>query len=246
MANEYDSDEYWRDRYEQDYDSPYQGVGDDYEELYYRGHGDERDYPYRRGGYYSEPYRGRLPGRRYSEPYDAYDYGRYKFGDRTREPYYHRGYERREYREPYYIGRYGRGVEERGFFDRAGDEIRSWFGDEEAERRRRPDEARKGPYAGRGPRGYQRSDERIREDINDRLTDDAYVDATDIEVIVNNSMVTLTGRVGSREEKRRAEDIAESVTGVREMSNQLRVDRSIPIAKEPEPAQTPRVRSAGT
>ena len=29
---------------------------------------------------------------------------------------------------------------ERGFFDRAGDEVRSWFGDEEAERRRRYDE----------------------------------------------------------------------------------------------------------
>jgi hypothetical protein len=30
--------------------------------------------------------------------------------------------------------------EDRGFFDRAGDEVRSWFGDEEAERRRRWDE----------------------------------------------------------------------------------------------------------
>jgi hypothetical protein len=29
---------------------------------------------------------------------------------------------------------------DRGFFDRAGDEVRSWFGDEEAERRRRMDE----------------------------------------------------------------------------------------------------------
>src|ERR1700750_1993788 len=29
---------------------------------------------------------------------------------------------------------------DRGFFDRAGDEVRSWFGDEEAERRRRIDE----------------------------------------------------------------------------------------------------------
>ena len=36
--------------------------------------------------------------------------------------------------------------EHRGFFDRAGDEIRSWFGDEEAERRREFDEYYNRPY----------------------------------------------------------------------------------------------------
>lgn len=48
--------------------------------------------------------------------------------------------------------------EDRGFFDRAGDEIRSWFGDEEAERRRRYDErqAERDEYdRGRGY-GYSR------------------------------------------------------------------------------------------
>ena len=34
-------------------------------------------------------------------------------------------------------------------------------------------EVRRGEHQGRGPKGYQRSDERIREDINERLTDDA-------------------------------------------------------------------------
>jgi hypothetical protein len=39
------------------------------------------------------------------------------------------------------MGRQGRdNDEDRGFFERAGDEVRSWFGDEEAERRRRMDE----------------------------------------------------------------------------------------------------------
>ena len=73
------------------------------------------------------------------------------------------------------------------------------------------DEMRRGMYAGRGPRGYRHSDERIREDVNERLTDDWRVDAIDIEVSVDNGVVTLAGRVGSRAEKRRAEDIAESV-----------------------------------
>lgn len=36
--------------------------------------------------------------------------------------------------------------EDRGFFDRAGDEVRSWFGDEEAERRREYDDYYNRPY----------------------------------------------------------------------------------------------------
>jgi osmotically-inducible protein OsmY len=60
------------------------------------------------------------------------------------------------------------------------------------------------------------SDERIREDINDRLTDVYYLDASDIEVMVNDSVVTLMGRVDNRYDKRRAEYIAELVSGVRE------------------------------
>ena len=34
--------------------------------------------------------------------------------------------------------------DERGFFERAGDEVASWFGDDEAERRRREDQMRDG------------------------------------------------------------------------------------------------------
>jgi osmotically-inducible protein OsmY len=209
------------------------------------GYGGEQRYGYGRGGYSGEPQRRESRSREYREPYGAYDYGRNEYGERTREPYYQRGHEGREYREPYYRGGYGRGAGERGFIERAGDEIKSWFGDEDAERRRRADEIRRGIYAGRGPRGYQRSDERIREDINDRLTDDWYIDASETEVVVNNCMVTLMGRVETRDEKRRAEDIAESVSGVTDVSNQLRVGRNVPIAPEQETAQTPRARTAG-
>ena len=248
MANEYDYDEYRRSRYERDYDQPYyrsqSGAYEGYEEPYDRGYGGERRYGYGRSGYYGEQRRRGTRGRSYGEPYGAYDYDRYEYGDRTREPYYQRGYEG-EYREPYYRGGHGRG-QERGFFERAGDEIKSWFGNEEAERRRRADEIRKGMYAGRGPRGYRRSDERIREDINDHLTDDWYVDASDIEVTVNNGMVTITGRVDNRDEKRRAEDIAECVSGVSDVSNQLRVERNIPITTEPETTGTTRARTART
>ncbi len=84
-------------------------------------------------------------------------------------------------------------------------------------------EVRRGEHQGRGPRGYQRSDERIREDINERLTDDAMIDASEIEVTVQNREATLTGTVRTRTEKRRAEDIAESVPGVAHVQNNLRV-----------------------
>jgi hypothetical protein len=78
-------------------------------------------------------------------------------------------------------------------------------------------------HRGRGPKGYVRSDERIREDVSDRLTDDPIVDASDIEVLVQGGEVTLNGYVDSRTAKRRAEDCAESATGARHVQNNLRV-----------------------
>jgi hypothetical protein len=80
-----------------------------------------------------------------------------------------------------------------------------------------------GPHAGRGPRGYQRTDERIREEINERLTAHGLIDATEVECRVATGEVTLTGFVDSRAAKRAAEDLAEEVYGVREVHNELRV-----------------------
>ena len=80
-------------------------------------------------------------------------------------------------------------------------------------------------HRGKGPKNYQRSDDRIREDVCERLFVDDDVDASDIEVAVNGATVTLSGTVHDRFEKRRAEDIAESVLGVRDVQNQIRVAR---------------------
>jgi osmotically-inducible protein OsmY len=136
------------------------------------------------------------------------------------------------YREHSGYGDYGRGEYdreydqgERGWWDRTSDEVASWFGDEEAQQRRRMDRRRE-QFRGRGPKGYRRSDERIREDVNDRLSDDYYLDASDIEVAVSETLVTLTGTVDTRTDKRRAEDIAESVSGVTNVENRLRVKES--------------------
>ena len=80
-----------------------------------------------------------------------------------------------------------------------------------------------GGFAGRGPKGYQRSDERIREEVSDRLMADDRIDASEIEVAVKDGEVTLTGTVDDRWAKRRAEDLAEQVMGVRDVMNQIRV-----------------------
>jgi len=78
---------------------------------------------------------------------------------------------------------------------------------------------------GMGPRGYVRSEARIREDVCDFLSDDPLVDATDIEVGVAGTEVTLAGTVETRRERRRAEDCAERVSGVSHVQNNLRVAR---------------------
>jgi hypothetical protein len=75
---------------------------------------------------------------------------------------------------------------------------------------------------GKGPKGYVRSDERIREDVCDRLSDDDEIDASDITVSVKGGEVTLEGSVVDRHSKHRAEDIADSVSGVRDVTNRLR------------------------
>ena len=78
-------------------------------------------------------------------------------------------------------------------------------------------------YAGRGPKGYRRSDERILEEVCEVLTRHPGIDASDVEVRVENGEVTLSGTVGDRRAKRLAEDLAEDCAGVADVHNQLRV-----------------------
>ena len=80
-----------------------------------------------------------------------------------------------------------------------------------------------GPHAGRGPKGYQRPDERICDEINERLTAHGLIDASEVDCRVHDGEVVLTGYVDSRAAKRAAEDLAEDVYGVRDVHNQLRV-----------------------
>ena len=80
-----------------------------------------------------------------------------------------------------------------------------------------------GRYRGMGPKGYARGDDRIREDVCNRLTDDAHLDASEIEVELKDGEVTLTGTVRERQDKRHAEDIVDAASGVKHVQNNLRV-----------------------
>ena len=105
-----------------------------------------------------------------------------------------------------------------------------------------------GRYSGRGPKTYHRSDERIEEEVNDELTRAPDVDASDIEVQVQDRVVTLTGMVQDRHMKRIAEDIAEAVIGVTEVQNRLRVgqaERTVARTTQPEGANYDQRRISG-
>lgn len=81
-----------------------------------------------------------------------------------------------------------------------------------------------GPHRGRGPQGYKRSDERINEDVHERLTEDPHIDASAIVVAVSGGEVTLSGLVVSREAKHHAEHLVEHLSGVTHVQNNLRLD----------------------
>jgi hypothetical protein len=87
----------------------------------------------------------------------------------------------------------------------------------------REDWMNEGPHIGLGPKGYSRSDERIEEDANERLTRHGRVDARNVAVSVENGEITLEGTVDSRLSKRLAEDALETISGVRDIHNRLRI-----------------------
>ena len=84
----------------------------------------------------------------------------------------------------------------------------------------------RGPHYGKGPKGYRRSDERIREEACERIARQGFIDATDVEVHVETAVIRLTGTVATRPEKRGLEQILERVHGVDEITNEIRLRRA--------------------
>ncbi len=71
----------------------------------------------------------------------------------------------------------------------------------------------------------RRPDEALTRELQEILTGDPELDASEIEVAVEGGAVTLRGTVDSGDAKLLAEELVESVTGVREVHNQLKVAR---------------------
>lgn len=83
----------------------------------------------------------------------------------------------------------------------------------------------RGSNAGRGPKGWQRSDERIKEDVCERLYHDEHIDSSEVTVEVMEGKVTLEGKVGDRYMKHLIEDLVDAVPGVKDIDNRVRVER---------------------
>ncbi|BDB27936.1 hypothetical protein Tamer19_32390 [Cupriavidus sp. TA19] len=103
-------------------------------------------------------------------------------------------------------------------------EARYGIEDEDNERPARP--LRWATQAGsrRMPKGYQRTDARIRDDLCERLAH-ADDDVSDVTVDVGSGIVTLAGTVRERDAKVRIEEMAEDVLGVSEVRNNIQVAR---------------------
>jgi osmotically-inducible protein OsmY len=244
--NEYDRVNYFPDNDEnrnyndRDYENTQYGTSGTYG---YKGNRGEYAGNYNQGGYEN---RGNYGNRNYGNDYNRQDinegYGQRNYKSDFEKRYYQQqqgghgnyvdGYGN-DYNRNRPVNRYGgdtrnygnanQGGFDRDWWDRTKDEVASWFGDDEAERRRQMDRRYMHGHRGKGPKNYHRSEERIREEVCDRLADDDMVDASEMEVQVQGREVILTGYVPSREQKRRAEDIVESVSSVRNVENRLRV-----------------------
>jgi len=117
------------------------------------------------------------------------------------------------------------------FLHRAGERVASWFGAGSESRIHDPayQDGRSRGARGLGPQGYKRSDDRISDDAHERLTDDTWLDASNISISVSGGEITLSGTVESREAKHRAERLVEDLSGVTHVQNNLRVARGNPL-----------------
>jgi hypothetical protein len=156
------------------------------------------DYGYGRSGSSGTGYRG-------------YGYG----GSGSEESYGNRGWS-----EPYGEGQqYGGGSQYGGSAQYGGGSQYGTYGAQSGQFG-----TGQGQHRGKGPKGYQRSDERLKEMICERLREDPDIDASEVTVNCQGGKITLDGTVDSRRTKNAIEDVAEQF-GVEHVQNNLRVQR---------------------
>jgi hypothetical protein len=223
-----------------DYDRDYGGSGERQgrEQQRYGQGGDERsrfspDWS-RQGAeprYSDDPYYSRNRGRELAERGDPRDYDDpnwpYDRGERSRNVERSRSGQRQR-------GREDEGSHYRGWYSRSGGPFsyeggQGYVFSESL--------TLHGPFTGRGPKGYKRSDQQIVEEACQRLERDGEVDASEIEVTAEDGVIRLRGTVDDRQTKRRAEQCVESIYGARDVMNELRVSQQ---SRESQGTQTGR------
>lgn len=78
-------------------------------------------------------------------------------------------------------------------------------------------------YYGKGPKGWKLGDEKLREKVCECLLQSHEVDASEMDVKVEESCVYLTGFISSKGMQRVAEDLIYSIPGVEDVFTQLKI-----------------------
>jgi hypothetical protein len=81
-------------------------------------------------------------------------------------------------------------------------------------------------FAGRGPKDWKLSDEKLKERVCEVLLHSNEVDATEIEVDVQDRIVNLKGNISSKGMRRVAEDLVGSIPGVEDVFTQLKIQNT--------------------
>jgi hypothetical protein len=87
-------------------------------------------------------------------------------------------------------------------------------------------------YAGIGPKGYRRSDRSIKEEASETLFWSPDVDASELELDVQDGCIFLKGFVDSRHAKKLAQELIESLSGVNDVQNQLIIKRNLDLEED--------------
>jgi hypothetical protein len=104
------------------------------------------------------------------------------------------------------------------------DELRSGWDTRDTLERRAPTSI---DASRRSNRHYTRTDERIRDDIAERLYRTEHLDPSEVTVDLKDGIVTLAGSVPVRRMKHDIEDIAIDTLGVKHVENRIRVRASV-------------------
>jgi osmotically-inducible protein OsmY len=228
------------------------GVSGEADEDRWGQSGESRRYQQGQQSGRSDPYGGgQQQGYGSSGQYEQGGYGRSRYGQREQggygggTPYQREGFRGEqqrsygEFREPGRSGSsewrpeessrqrqsYGRQYESQSFDQPYPSGFQSEFGSSQGSRSGsgRQGSSEYGAHRGKGPKGYTRSDDRLKEIICEKLTDDPMIDASEINVEVTSQIVKLTGTVDDRSTKYDVEELIERCGGVKDIDNQLRV-----------------------